>query len=85
MGKMEPDSIMEIGYTFDDVMLIPQASDILPHDVDITTKLCDRLELNIPLLSAAMDTVTESTSCRRSGTYRWTWHRAPKHGYRTAS
>jgi IMP dehydrogenase len=46
--------------TFDDVMLVPQASDVLPLEADTTTKLCDRLELNLPLLSAAMDTVTES-------------------------
>jgi IMP dehydrogenase len=49
-----------VALTFDDVMLVPQASDVLPHEVDLTTKLCDRLELNIPILSAAMDTVTEA-------------------------
>ena len=49
-----------LSLTFDDVMLVPQASDVLPLEVDTTTRLCDRLELNIPLVSAAMDTVTES-------------------------
>ncbi len=49
-----------IALTFDDVMLVPQASDVLPHEVDTTSSLCDRLELNVPLVSAAMDTVTES-------------------------
>ena len=48
------------GLTFDDVLLIPQASDILPHEVSLKTKVTKKLELNIPIMSAAMDTVTES-------------------------
>lgn len=50
----------EIALTFDDVMLVPQPSDLLPVEADTRTQLGDRLELNIPLVSAAMDTVTES-------------------------
>ena len=46
--------------TFDDVLLVPGHSDILPKDVDLKTRLTQNLTLNIPLLSAAMDTVTES-------------------------
>lgn len=46
--------------TFDDVLLVPAMSRILPRDVDLTTQLTPKLQLNIPLLSAAMDTVTES-------------------------
>ncbi len=46
--------------TFDDVLLQPDYSEILPRDVDMTTRLTDSISLNIPLLSAAMDTVTES-------------------------
>ena len=46
--------------TFDDVLLVPHASSVLPHQVDLKTRLTKRLELQIPLLSAAMDTVTES-------------------------
>jgi len=46
--------------TFDDVLLRPAASDVLPHEVDVTTRLTRRLRLNVPFLSAAMDTVTES-------------------------
>lgn len=46
--------------TFDDVLLIPQKSEVLPKEVDLTTKLTQKIKLNIPLMSAAMDTVTES-------------------------
>ncbi|MCB9686484.1 MAG: IMP dehydrogenase [Alphaproteobacteria bacterium] len=49
-----------VALTFDDVLLVPRASDVLPRDVDTSTRLCDGLTLNIPFLSAAMDTVTES-------------------------
>ncbi|MEK6582965.1 MAG: IMP dehydrogenase [Nitrospirota bacterium] len=49
-----------IGLTFDDVLLVPSKSDILPRDVDISTSLTKKIKINIPLLSAAMDTVTES-------------------------
>lgn len=49
-----------LALTFDDVMLVPQASDVLPNEADTTTRLCDRLELKLPILSAAMDTVTEA-------------------------
>ncbi|HDL03043.1 MAG TPA: IMP dehydrogenase [candidate division Zixibacteria bacterium] len=47
------------GLTFDDVLLMPSRSDVLPKDVDISTTLTERIKLNIPILSAAMDTVTE--------------------------
>ena len=47
-------------FTFDDVLLVPQKSNVLPRDVIIKTRLTDQIELNIPILSAAMDTVTES-------------------------
>ena len=52
--------IVKEGLTFDDVLLIPQASNVLPADVDLRTKLTDKIKLNLPLMSAAMDTVTES-------------------------
>ena len=47
------------GLTFDDVLLIPAASDVLPADIDLRTQLTKKISLNIPLISAAMDTVTE--------------------------
>lgn len=46
--------------TFDDVLLLPAYSEILPNDVDISTQLTPKIKLNIPIVSAAMDTVTES-------------------------
>lgn len=48
------------GLTFDDVLLIPQRSEVLPKEVSLKTKLTRKIELNIPIVSAAMDTVTES-------------------------
>lgn len=48
------------GYTFDDVLLIPAESHVLPNEVDMSTKLAKNLTLNIPMISAAMDTVTDS-------------------------
>lgn len=48
------------GLTFDDVLLVPKASDIMPAHVCVKTKITDLIELNIPLMSAAMDTVTET-------------------------
>lgn len=52
---------MREGLTFDDVLLVPQASSVLPLDVDVSTKLTARISLSIPIVSAAMDTVTESS------------------------
>jgi len=48
------------GLTFDDVLLIPAKSEVLPRDVDVTTQLSPTLQLNIPIISAGMDTVTEA-------------------------
>ena len=48
------------GFTFDDVLLIPAESHVLPNDADLSTKLAENLTLNIPIITAAMDTVTES-------------------------
>ncbi len=52
--------ILPLGLTFDDVLLIPAESSILPRETSVSTVLTERIELNIPLISAAMDTVTES-------------------------
>ncbi len=47
------------GLTFDDVLLVPRCSDVVPSQVNLTTNITERIKLNIPLLSAAMDTVTD--------------------------
>ena len=52
--------VLPVGLTFDDVLLVPAESSILPRDTDVSTRLTQRIQLNIPLLSAAMDTVTEA-------------------------
>ncbi|CDI50614.1 IMP dehydrogenase [Clostridium tetani] len=53
--------ILKKGYTFDDVLLLPNKSEVLPKDVLLNTNLTKKIKLNIPLISAGMDTVTEST------------------------
>ncbi|WP_457753925.1 IMP dehydrogenase [Thermococcus sp.] len=60
MEKFEQKLVNAIkGYTFDDVLLIPQATEVEPKDVDVSTQITPNIKLNIPILSAAMDTVTE--------------------------
>jgi IMP dehydrogenase len=59
-GEMQMEKFIGEGLTFDDVLLIPAKSDVLPKDVDITTNLTKKIKLNIPLMSASMDTVTEA-------------------------
>ena len=51
--------IAQLGLTYDDVLLVPQYSEVLPRDVDITSLLTKKIKLNVPIISAAMDTVTE--------------------------
>ena len=57
---MDSKDRMTLGLSFDDVLLQPARSNVLPRDVDLTTRLTRTIALNVPLLSAAMDTVTES-------------------------
>lgn len=54
------DRFEKLGVTFDDVLLVPSYSEILPRDTSLRTKLTKNIEINIPIVSAAMDTVTES-------------------------
>lgn len=60
MGEYGAKFVKE-GLTFDDVLLIPAESDVLPNEVDLSTNLSKTIKLNIPLMTSAMDTVTEST------------------------
>ena len=60
MSKWET-KFQKEGYTFDDVLLIPAESHVLPNDVDLRVQLAQNIRLNIPLMSASMDTVTDST------------------------
>jgi IMP dehydrogenase len=55
-------SDIPVALTFDDVLLLPAASKVLPNEVDVRTRLSRNIEMNIPLLSAAMDTVTEANT-----------------------
>ncbi len=57
---MRSKKIIGEAITYDDVLLVPAKSSVIPRDVDVSTRLTKNIRLNIPLLSAAMDTVTES-------------------------
>ncbi|MCS7169704.1 MAG: IMP dehydrogenase, partial [Candidatus Kapabacteria bacterium] len=59
-SKRESERIVGEGLTFDDVLLVPAYSEVLPSEVDVRTRLTRTIWLNIPIVSAAMDTVTES-------------------------
>ena len=68
------------GITFDDVLLVPAYSQVIPNQVDLTTWLTKKIKLNIPMMSAGMDTVTEH--CRgKAGRY---WHYPQEYVYRSA-
>jgi IMP dehydrogenase len=56
---MEANNNFKEGLSYDDVLLMPEHSEILPKDCDVKTVLCDGINLNVPIISAAMDTVTE--------------------------
>ncbi len=57
---VEVEKLLKEGLTFDDVLLVPDYSEVLPHEVDVSTYITKRIKLNIPIVSAAMDTVTEA-------------------------
>ncbi|AEG83194.1 IMP dehydrogenase [Corynebacterium ulcerans] len=59
-GGDNPDKVALVGLTFDDVLLLPDASDVIPSEVSTSTQLTRNISLNIPIVSAAMDTVTEA-------------------------
>ncbi len=57
---VEVEKLVKEGLTFDDVLLVPDYSEVLPHEVDVSTYITKNIKLNIPIVSAAMDTVTEA-------------------------
>ncbi len=57
---VEVEKVVKEGLTFDDVLLVPGYSEVLPHEVDVSTYITPTIKLNIPIVSAAMDTVTEA-------------------------
>lgn len=59
-GGDDPMKVELVGLTFDDVLLLPDASEVIPSEVDTSSQLTREIRLNIPLISAAMDTVTEA-------------------------
>ncbi|MEA2700981.1 MAG: dehydrogenase, partial [Myxococcales bacterium] len=59
---MLPDGQLREALTFDDVLLVPAESDVIPKDVDVRTDLTSGIRLAHPIISAAMDTVTESAT-----------------------
>ena len=61
MSSFVADKIVMDGLTFDDVLLIPAYSEVLPKEVELKTKFSRHIELNVPFVTAAMDTVTESS------------------------
>ena len=60
MSSFIADKIVMDGLTFDDVLLIPAYSEVLPKTVELRTRFSRNIELNVPFVTAAMDTVTES-------------------------
>ena len=75
-------TIIGDGITFDDVLLVPQYSEVTPNMVDLSTHLTKKVKLNIPMMSAGMDTVTEHRmAIAKTGRY---WYHSQKHVYRGA-
>ena len=71
--------VVQKALTFDDVLLLPAHSSVVPRDVSLQTRLTKTISLNIPLLSAAMDTVTEARPRHRDGAGGRHRHRAQEH------
>ena len=67
-------TIIGEGITFDDVLLVPSYSEVIPNQVDLTTYLTKKIKLNIPLMSAGMDTVTTPYGHCHGKTGRYRYH-----------
>src|SRR6476661_2977108 len=57
---LDPETFVAEGLTYDDVLLLPSYSEVLPRDVDTSSYLTKKIKLNVPIVSAAMDTVTDA-------------------------
>lgn len=69
-------TIIGEGITFDDVLLVPQYSEVIPNQISLKTNLTKKIQLNIPMMSAGMDTVTEY---RCNGETGWYWNYSQEH------
>ena len=78
---MDPE--IKMALTFDDLLLVPAESTILPKDVDTRTSLTNNISMNIPIVSAAMDTVTESPTAICHGPGGRDRNHPPEHEHRT--
>lgn len=58
--QLDPHKFLADGLTYDDVLLVPAYSEVLPRDVDTSSYFTKKIKLNVPIVSAAMDTVTDS-------------------------
>lgn len=76
MGK-----IIGEGITFDDVLLVPAYSEVIPNQVDLTTYLTKTIKLNIPMMSAGMDTVTEHRMAICYGASGRNWYHPQEHDH----
>ena len=74
-------TIIGEGITFDDVLLVPQYSEVTPNMIELQTHLTKKIVLNIPMMSAAMDTVTESQNGYRNGQTGWYRNHPQKYVY----
>ena len=77
-------TIIGEGITFDDVLLVPQYSEVTPNMIDLTTHLTKKIKLNIPMMSAGMDTVTEHQYGDCDGKTGWNRYYPQKYVYRGA-
>ena len=59
--KVASERFLGEALTYDDILLVPAYSDILPNEVNVSSKLTSKIKVNVPIMSAAMDTVTESS------------------------